>query len=261
MFESPFAVTPLLAEVRTSDLWGLPPCVTVGGHQVDRLIVAVFVLTLAVFVAVHAVFLYSLVKFRRREGVAAHHTHGDRRLEIVWTVVPALIFLVLFIAGDRLWFRLRTPPPDGQALDIEVVGEQYDWLIRYPGPDSLLGHADDRLETPVNKIGLDSDDPHSRDDVELFNEIVVPVGRPVHLHLRSRDVIHSFYVPEFRINQDMVPGREIGWVSFTATRTGKFAFVCNQLCGSGHTGMQGVLRVVTEAEFQDWMSQKESAQP
>jgi len=253
------AAAPAGAEVRTSGIWGLSPCATVGGHEIDRLFFLILAVTGGVLVAVQAVWLYFLVKYRRREGVAAHYTLGNNRLELLWTAIPFLVFLGLFVVGDSLWLRLRTPPPEGTALDVEIVGEQYDWLIRYPGPDGILGRADDARITPLNKIGLDPADPHGRDDVRLYNEMVVPIGRPVHLHLRSRDVIHAFYVPEFRLYQDLVPGRTIGWVSFTADRLGTYSIACNQLCGSGHDAMQGTLRVVSVADYEKWMAEKVAA--
>ncbi len=250
---------PLLAEIRTSHIWGLPPCVTVGGHRIDALLLFIVGLTVAVFVGTQAVFVASLIKWRHRPGVAAHHTHGHAGAEFVWTAIPAAIFLGLFLYSDRLWFQLRTPPPDGAALDVEIVGEQFDWLVRYPGADGKLGRADAAWETPANHIGLDASDPLGKDDFVLRNELVVPLGRPVHLHLRSRDVIHSVYLPEFRLYQDLVPGRTINWVSFTADRAGQFSLACSQLCGSGHGTMQGRVRVVPAAEFDRWYQDEEKA--
>ncbi|SDU17253.1 cytochrome c oxidase subunit 2 [Verrucomicrobium sp. GAS474] len=244
---------PLRAEVRQSGLWFLPPCVTVGGHEIDGLLLLIFWIVLAVFVGVQGTLLWFLYRYRRQEGRTASPVAGSWKAEVIWTVIPTAVFLLLFCLGEGLWKRMIVPPPPGTAIDIEVCGEQYDWVIRYPGPDGLLGRADDAKRSPDNKVGLDPADPAGADDVTAFNELVVPVGKLIHLHLRSLDVIHGFYAPEFRIHQDLLPGRTINWISFTAERTGEFSIACSQLCGSGHGLMQGRFRVVTEAEWEAWV--------
>ncbi|MDE1171586.1 MAG: cytochrome c oxidase subunit II [Verrucomicrobium sp.] len=214
---------PLFAEIRTTHIWGLPPAVTAGAHEIDALLLFIAGLTGAVFVLTQGIFFYSLYRYRRRDGVAARPTTGHLGAEIAWTLVTTLIFLGLFVWGEGLWKKLQTPPPDAGALQVEVMAEQYDWVIHYPETGRTL-----------------------------HNEMVVPVGRPVHLHLTSRDVIHSLYIPEFRLYQDLVPGRTIDWVSFTAERPGRFSISCSQLCGAGHELMQGHLRVLPQAEFDAW---------
>ncbi|HEY8966445.1 MAG TPA: cytochrome c oxidase subunit II [Candidatus Methylacidiphilales bacterium] len=244
---------PLLAEVRQEGLWGLPPCVTVGGHQIDRLLVAVFWIVLAAFVLVQGTLVWFLYRYRRQPGVAPSRAKGSWRAEVLWTAIPAAVFLGLFAVGEGMWTRMIVPPPPGEAIDIEVCGEQYDWVVRYPGADGVLGRADDAKRGPDNKLGLDPADPYGADDLIAFNELVVPVGKPVHLHLRSLDVIHGFYAPEFRLHQDLLPGRTINWVSFTAERTGEFSIACSQLCGAGHGLMQGRFRVVTPEAWEAWL--------
>jgi cytochrome c oxidase subunit 2 len=119
-----------------------------------------------------------------------------------------------------------------------------------------LSPCDVRQISPQNPFGTDAADPRTAQDV-ISSELVIPVGRPVHVLLHSRDVIHAFYVPEFRLYQDCVPGRTIGWVWFQAIRTGDFQLACSQLCGTGHFNMKAPIHVVTEAEFDKWLSTRQ----
>lgn len=134
------------------------------------------------------------------------------------------------------------------AVTVAVTGQQFAWNAHYPGTDATFGRTDVGLITPNNPIGLDDNDPAAGDDTISINRITVPVGRPVHVILRSRDVIHSFFLPHFRVKQDAVPGMTID-VWFVPTREGEFEIPCTELCGLGHYRMKGFLNVVTEAEF------------
>ena len=216
----------------------------------------IFWIVLAVFAGVQGTLIWFLYRYRRREGKVSSPIQGHVWTELLWTAIPAAVFLGLFVLGEGLWTRMIVPPQPGTAIEVEVCGEQYDWLIRYPGPDGVLGRTLESRRGPGNKLGLDPDDPYGADDLVVLNELVVPVGKPVHLHFRSLDVIHGFYAPEFRIHQDLLPGRTINWVSFTAERTGDFSMSCSQLCGSGHGLMQGRFRVVTQEAWEAWLKEK-----
>lgn len=253
---APFAAQ---AEIRSENLWWLPANATTAGEKIDFLFIIIFWVTFLVFVAVQAVMIYFLVRYRARKGVKAVYSHGNNTLEIVWTLIPAVIFLLLWIYSNQLWMEFRMNGAPANALTVEIVGEQFGWHIRYAGADGKLGAASDAQIDPVNnKIGLDKGDPAAQDDIILYNDMVVPVGQPVHLILRSRDVIHAFYVPEFRLFQDMVPGRSIGWVWFNANREGKYAIACSQLCGAGHYNMQGKISVVPQAEYDKWLASQKT---
>jgi cytochrome c oxidase subunit 2 len=128
--------------------------------------------------------------------------------------------------------------------------------MRYPGITGQLAPMDVRKITPQNPFGTDPENPKTAQDV-ITTDLVIPVGRPVHVLLHSRDVIHSFYVPEFRLYQDCVPGRTIGWVWFQATQTGDFQLACNQLCGTGHYNMKAPIKIVSEEEFQKWLTPRQ----
>ena len=149
-------------------------------------------------------------------------------------------------------------PPEHEAVVVRVIGEQFAWNAHYPGADGQFGAQNVKLLAADNPLGLDPRSPAGKDDITTINEIVVPIGRPVIVHLSAKDVIHSFGVPAMRIKQDANPGMMTA-VWFTPTVTGDFDVACSQLCGLGHYRMKAILRVVTADEFTRWLaSQKPS---
>ena len=256
-------LTPCHAELRQSNLWWTPDAVTKHGHEVDRLLMFIFWLTLAVFIITQAVYIYFLIKYRHRKGVKAVYSHGNNKLEIIWTTIPAMIFILLAVYSDKLWLELRGPAPK-DSLTIDIVAYQFGFHIRNPGLDDKLGESRMTwMEMGSNNFGLNPDpkqhDPHSDDDFQADNQLTLPVGRSVNVILRSEDVIHAFYVPEFRMYQDIVPGMEINWVWFVPEKVGHYALACNQLCGSGHYNMQAALDVVSEKDYAKFVKEKSTA--
>jgi cytochrome c oxidase subunit 2 len=250
-----FAFAPeAAAEVRETNLYWAPEAATVGAKKVDTLLNFIFYLTAAVFVLTQTVYIYYLVKYRKRPGSKAYYSHGNNKLEIIWTAIPTAIFLGLVIYSNRLWAELHSPPPD-DSVKVDVVSYQFGWDMRYAGADGQLGKVDVHSYSMDNKFGLVPDDPAGDDDFSS-TELVIPVNKPVHIYLHSRDVIHSFYVPEFRLYQAAVPGRTIAWVWFEPTRTGNFELACSQICGSGHYNMKAPIRVVSQEEFEKWRAGK-----
>ena len=245
------------AQVRESNLYWAPECVTVGGKKVDSLLNFIFYLTGAVFLLTQAVYIYYLVKYRKRPGSKAYYSHGNNKLEIIWTAIPTAIFIGLVIYSNRLWSELHSEPP-ADSVKVDIVSYQFGWDMRYPGADGKLGKVDTKLYSVDNKFALVPDDPAGADDFSS-TELVIPVGKPVHIYLHSRDVIHSFYVPQFRLYQAAVPGRTIAWVWFETTKTGNFQLACSQICGSGHYNMKAPIRVVTQEEFDKWQAGKIAA--
>ena len=245
------------AEVRDTNLYWAPEVATAGGKKIDSLLNFIFYLTAAVFVLTQAVYNYYLVKYRKRPGVKAHYSHGNNKLEIIWTAIPTAIFLGLVIFSNRLWGELHSEPP-ADAMKIDVVSYQFGWDLRYSGADEQLGKVDVSTYSMDNKFGLVEGDQAGLDDFSS-TELVIPVNRPVHLYLHSRDVIHSFYVPEFRLYQAAVPGRTIAWVWFEPIRTGNFELACSQICGAGHYNMKAPIRVVSLEEFEKWKAGKIAA--
>jgi cytochrome c oxidase subunit 2 len=254
------AATPFAhAETRTSNMWWTPDAVTLGGHEIDKLMMFIFWLTLAVFIITQTVYIYFLIKYRYRKGVKAVYSHGNNRLELIWTTIPAIIFILLAVVSDRMWFQLRSPAP-ANALKIDIVAYQFGFHIRNPGEDGKLGSYNQLwIEKGTNNFGQDLKDPASRDDYQTENQLTLPVNRPVNIALRSQDVIHAFYVPEFRMYQDIVPGREIDWVWFTPDKIGHYALACNQLCGAGHYNMQAKVDVVSEEDYAKLVKEKSLA--
>jgi cytochrome c oxidase subunit II len=213
--------------------WWLPEDVSTYGKEIDFLFYLIYYITGATFVLVAAALIAFLVLYRHKEGRRATYTHGNTTLEIVWTVVPTLILVVLTFLSVPTWARIKMHVPESD-LKIRVTAKQFNWIVTYPGPDGKFGTEDDR---------------------EFSNEIHVPVGKPVVLLLRSQDVIHSVYMPNLRFKQDAVPGREISaW--FDATKPGKYEIPCAELCGFGHSGMRGWLYVHTPEEYAKWVKQQ-----
>jgi cytochrome c oxidase subunit 2 len=249
-----FGPAELFGQARESNLYWAPEAATVGAKRVDSLLNFIFYLTATVFVLTQSVYIYYLVKYRKRPGSKAYYSHGNNKLEVVWTAVPTAIFLGLVIYSNRLWAELHSPPPE-DAVKVDVVSYQFGWDFRYPGADGQLGQVDVHSYSPESRFGLVPEDPAGDDDFAT-TELVIPVGRAVHLYLHSRDVIHSFYVPAFRLYQAAVPGRTISWVWFEPTRTGNYELACNQICGAGHYNMKAPIRVVSPEEFEAWQADR-----
>jgi len=239
------------------NLYWAPPNVTVGGEKIDAILNFIFWLTLVVFILTQTVYIYYLVKYRRKPGVKAHYSHGNNFLEIIWTTIPTVIFLGLAIYSNRVWEEIhRDPPPD--ALQVNVSSYQYGWDFRYPGADGKLGNVEVKTITPENKFGVSSLDPTAADDF-TSTELVIPARRAVHIILNSRDVIHSFYVPSFRLYQDAVPGRTITWVWFEVKYPVNLELACSQLCGTGHYNMKAPIRVLSQEDYEKWYEGKVKA--
>ncbi len=248
-----------LAELRTRNMWWAPDAATVGGHKVDHLLSFIFNLTGIVFVLVTGVYVYFIIKYRKRPGVRAVYSHGNDKLEAIWTLIPAAVFIGLAAYSNHLWKELRSPAP-ADSLRIDIVAKQYGWSFRNPGMDGKLGAFDQKLLSLENSFGLVDGDPDGagKDDY-TSGELIVPVHRPINVVLRSQDVIHSFYVPEFRMYQDAVPGRQIEWVWFICDRIGNYQLACNQLCGSGHYNMKAGIKVVSQEDYDKLVKEKSKA--
>ena len=200
-------------------LW--PTAASTHARPEDWLYIFLVVLSLAMTLAIAAVIVAFGMKYRRRHGREAHQIEGSLVLEIAWSVIPLGIFFVIFVWGAVLYFQLRTPPRD--STEIYVVGKQWMWKIQHPeGPREI-------------------------------NELHVPVDRDIKLIMTSQDVIHSFFVPEFRIKQDVLPGRYTTlW--FRATRPGTYHLLCTQFCGTSHSGMIGDVVVMNQPDYEAWVT-------
>lgn len=210
----------------------LPESVSTFGADIDHLFRLIFIITAVVFILVQAALVVFLLRYRHRPGRRAVYTHGNNRLEIAWTIAPSIILVVLALLSRATWNEVRgqMPPSDYQ---VEVTAKQFNWEMRYPGPDGRFGTAD---------------------DLTLENDLNVPVNQVIRVTLKSRDVIHSFFLPNLRLKQDTLPGRAIA-VWFQATKTGRYEIACAELCGFGHSGMKGWLTVRASGDYQQWVQE------
>ena len=253
-----------------TDWLGLPPLATTSGHQIDNLIALMHVFMGILFVGWGAFFVYVLVRFRRSRNPVANYaavkTHASSYLEVSVAIIELVL---LFGFSVPLWAaRVDRIPPENQALVVQLTAEQFAWNVRYAGPDNVFGKADIKLiDIQENPLGVDRNDPAAKDDVVTMNQLYLPANRPIIVKLRSKDVIHSFNVPEFRVKQDAVPGLTIPvWfipnvtTAEMRTRTGnpefQYEIACAQLCGLGHYRMRAFVTVLPPEEFQKWLDEK-----
>ena len=256
---------------------GLPPLATTHGGQVDSLIGWIHIFMFALFVGWGAFFTYVLIRFRRSRNPVANYpgvkTHASSYLEGAVLVIEMVL---LFAFSIPLWAaRVDRIPAENEALVVQVTGEQFAWNVRYAGPDGVFGKTDIKLiDVQENSLGIDRNDPAAKDDVTTLNQLYLPANKPVIVKLRSKDVIHSFGVPEFRVKQDAIPGLTIPiWfipnvtTAEMRTRTGdpefQYEIACAQLCGLGHYRMRGFVTVQTAEDFQKWMDEevKQQSEP
>jgi cytochrome c oxidase subunit 2 len=234
--------------------WFLPADAAAHGVGMDREMLLNLWIALALLVGLH------LALFA---GLAVRKGFRTRRSAALFEYVPVVLLTVMFVwltvRAERLWAETRYTGADPGALQVEVTGMQFAWYFRYPGKDYAFGRTRPELVAPGegNPLGIDPSDPQGADDV-VTSELVLPVGREVDVRLKAQDVIHGFAVPELRVKQNAVPGQTFH-VHFTPTAVGTYAVICTQLCGLGHYRMAARLRVVPEAEFEEWLAGKESA--
>ena len=232
-----------------SPWWWTP--IASNWQYIDDTIVITFWITGIVFTAVVLFMAYCVFRFRHREGRRAAYEPESARLEWWLTVVTAVGVAAMLAPGLFVWQRFVTVP-DG-ASEFEVVGQQWLWSFRLPGKDGRLGTAETANVSPDNPLGLNPDDPYGQDDVIIQgDDLHLPVGKPLKVLLRSVDVLHDFYVPEFRAKMDMVPGMVTDFW-FTPTRTGTYEILCFELCGLGHPEMRGVVVVDEQSDYQAWL--------
>jgi cytochrome c oxidase subunit 2 len=247
----------------TSKILGLPVLASENGQAVDGLIVYVHWLMIALFVGWFAYFVYALWRFsHKRHPKADHHgvrSHASNYLELLVAGVEAVLLIGVAIP---VWARAAdvTRLPDAaSATRIQIVAQQFAWNARYPGKDGKFGKQDMALVSSDNAFGVSPADPDGKDDVQVLNEIHVPVNKPVICYVSSKDVIHSFKVIAFRVTQDAIPGMRIPcW--FKPVKEGRYQINCAQLCGNGHSSMSGGFVVVESQEAYDkWLASKSGA--
>jgi cytochrome c oxidase subunit 2 len=241
--------------------WWLPHGASEAAKWIDGQFALTYVLMGIVFLAAQLSLGYLVWKYRDRPSAApVKYSHGNTTLELLWTALTAVLFIGLNLMGSHVWANERFAPAQAGAVPVEVTSMQFAWYFRYAGGDGKFGATDPKLMDPSAgseaAIGLDTSDPAAKDDV-VTGTMYLPVNRQVDLTLRAVDVIHSFFVPAMRFKQDAVPGLAIH-MHFTPIETGDYEIACAELCGLGHYKMHGMLKVVSQADFDNWLAAREA---
>ncbi len=259
------------------------------GSVLDSLFQITLILTGIVFILTHIALFWFAYQYRWKEGRKAQFIAHDNRLEIWWTVIPAVVMTVLVVRGLNAWnMVMGDVKEDENFMEIEATGQQFNWILRYPGPDGKLGARNYRLTTGSNQLGQDFTDKKNYDDIIVGQEFYLPVGKKVRVRITAKDVLHNFDLPHFRVKMDAVPGLPTYFI-FTPVKTTdqyrqelrkyaefnepydpadptgpkrweKFDYelACAELCGKGHYSMRRILKIVTHEEYDAWMAKQES---
>jgi cytochrome c oxidase subunit II len=242
--------------------WPLPQDISVHGKLIDEQFADTMVEAGVSFLASQFLLAFFIWKY-------SHTKPGDRikrfpggaaGLVIAAFLLVGTEVLALGVYGAKAWGQAYLTPPAPDALQVQVQAGQFAFYFRYPGPDGKFGalHPEMINEANANFFGLDLNDPDSKDDI-VTAELAIPVNKEIHLLMHSKDVGHSFYVPELRVQQDFVPGLDLS-VHFTATKIGKYEIVCTQLCGLGHYNMKAYLEVKSQEDYDAWLKQEAALQ-
>ena len=232
--------------------WWFPRAISEHGPAYDQQFMLTIVVVGVAFVSAQVALGYAVWRFRDTgEGVRAVYSHGNNVMEIVWTGVTAAIFITLALLGQRVWWNLHMNPAPANAAQVRVTAQQFQWNFHYPGPDGRFGRTDPKKisDESINYIGLDADDPNSKDDT-VTQTLVTRVDTPVQLSMTSRDVTHSFWVPQLRFKQDAVPGLDVK-VHFTPQTVGQYEIACAELCGQQHYKMRSFMLVLPPDEYDE----------
>jgi len=218
--------------------WLLAPSVSTLGPSIDHLYNLILLITGIVFVLTEAALIFFSIRYRHREGRKGFYSHGNPTAEIIWTAIPAAILIYLGFASQSLWSALRDPRAfPANPLVIHVKAEQWLWHFTYAGPDHVFG---------------------TDDDITVENSFHIPMGQPVRFDVSSQDVIHGFYLPDFRVHQDAVPGLS-SEVWLQATQLGTYDIRCTQFCGTNHYQMKGQITVDTPQDYEAWLASAKAA--
>ena len=235
-----------------AETWWLPDPISQQGEIYDVQFGRTLFLVGIIFLLAQFTLAYVILRYRD-QGQKADYSHGNNKLEFIWTTATAILFFGLGAYGYTAWANLHFVGAAPGALKVDVLSKQFAWNFRYAGPDGEFGRTSPSLidDPGGNPMGLDYDDPAAEDDI-VSGVLAVPVNQEVELSIRTQDVTHSFFVRELRLKQDAVPGLVIR-VHFTAEQTGEYALICAELCGLQHNNMKSTLRVLPQAEFDEYM--------
>ncbi len=258
-----WGITVALTVPFITQTWWMPEAITALGREIDGAFSVTLLFTGVIFLLAQAALGYTVWRYSRKSDEPASATHGNNRMEVLWTLAAFLIFVGLAVFGFSVWAETRfiegrMDEPDPDRLVIEVTGQQFVWNMRYAGADGEFGATDINLidDAAGNPVGLDRATPGGADDI-MVPEMYVPVNKDVEVVLKSKDVLHNFFVPELRIKLDTVPGI-VGRLRFKAETAGRYEIVCSELCGLGHYKMRSFLHVVSQEEYEAWLAEQAS---
>lgn len=259
--------------------YGLPTAASEHGIETDKLMVVTMVIISIAMLITNFLLMYFSFKYQHKDGYKAKFFPENHTLELVWTVVPALVLTYLVIQGEGVWTAITNPTKEMRAekVELEIVGSQFKWEVRYPGVDGQLGSHQFEALSSENTFGINLSDERGYDDFQV-TKIVLPKGKPVHFKIRAKDVIHSVFAPHFRSKMDAVPGMPTEfWFTPTQTTVEKreelasharygvadaegnvpaesfnYEIACTEVCGRGHNSMRFVVEIVEEAVYDEW---------
>jgi cytochrome c oxidase subunit 2 len=239
------------------------------GESYDMMFAVTITVTGIVFFITHVLLFWFAYKYKSTDDKkSSFFLAHNNKLELIWTTIPAIVMAILVAIGLRNWMSVTSPAP-ADANVVEVVGKQFNWIMRYPGKDKIFGKRDYRnINDATNILGMDEKDPASADDIIAQNgELHVVVGKPIKLIIGARDVIHDVGLPHFRLKMDAVPGiTTTMWFTPTITsakmkemtKNPNFVYEisCDQMCGKGHYSMRGTVIVETQEEYDAWLAKQ-----
>jgi len=245
----------------------LPPASSVHGTQIDFLMKISMGLILVVFFVLSPVLFYFVYKYRGKKTNKAYFFSHNNKLEVVWTVIPTILLTILIIFGLKTWDKSMNVEVTDSTTIIEVYAQQFSWTARYSGLDNNLGKANYKLVKGRNTLGVDMLDVNAADD-KMAREVHLVIDKPVLLKFRSQDVIHSAFLPHFRVQMNCVPGISTQF-GFTPTKTTaqmketegaefEYILLCNKICGASHYNMQMTFIVETQEEYDIWLAAQEN---
>jgi len=263
-----FAVTIIVIAILSAipilrHTWVAPEDISTHGHLIDEQMSETMAEAGIAFLAAQFLLALFVWQYSNRgpDAKLKRFPGGATGLVIAALLVVGVEVLALGVFGVKAWANQYLTPPSADAMRIQVQAGQFAYYFRYPGPDGTFGatHPEMINEGSQNFFGLDPEhDSDSRDDI-VTAEMAIPVNKEVHLLMHAKDVGHSFFVRELRVQQDFVPGLDVS-LHFTATKTGKYEIVCTQLCGLGHYNMKAYLYVLSQPDFDEWVKKEQALQ-
>jgi len=265
----------------------LPKSASEHGNLIDGLMDANYVLVVAVFFVVNAFLFFFAWRYHGTKDRRAEYIVHNNKLEMIWTIVPAVALAFIIIFGLKYWNEIMKRNVDANPIKIELYAKQFDWTARYPGADNEFGIDSYMQIDGSNPVGLDTTDKRCKDDILVKNEFHIPVGREVVFQFRSRDIIHSAFMPHFRAQMNCVPGqitsfrfkpivttaemrkdahviRNINEINEIRTKRGEdpiefdYLLLCNKICGASHYNMQMKIVVESEKDYNAWIAKQKT---